>query len=478
MKKLILLAVLVVTHTVLGQTKKRTKVERLPLSNEVYFNSSQCEQSYYSIKLAGFDIGLKNDKNWWAKYEPVLFIEIETDDQKFYRIFGAEVGTIPEDKKKDNGFRTSQNILLIGPYPFKGDNSVKIKARLFATKIEDNIQNVIGAITPITTLIGGQAEMFSKLTTEVANHISGLLSDYRPLVSFEGEWNPYTGNKNDKSIFRSGHYIIHAVEDESKFAYENINISSDGQIEYFEKGMKTYLFQKNVDYAILEFEHQLYRTDISTSKFSYYAHLQDALKESAGDRDSIKTAILFNKFRQNLLEDRSFTNHDKVRILLESDLSIVSQFRSKYPRYVSTNLITPFCTAGLYKSLTPQKLLSEMQIRKSLIENNVILPGQPLVTKYGTLIGNLPNSTKAEVANKLNNIGIEVDKNSLSSIESILAKIEEPIINAKSSELLIKETTLQLETDHPSQLNTLEKQQIQDKIAEVQGQQKILQNVK
>lgn len=482
MNKITLLILVLIAQTAFGQTKKRTKVERLQLSNEVKFNPSLCEQSYYSIKLAGFDIGLNNDKKWWAKYEPILFIELETDDQKFYRIFGADIGSASNDPKNDNGFRTSQNILLIGPYPFKGDNSVKIKVRLYAAKVEDKIQNVIGAITPITKLIGGQVEVYSKLTTEVANHVSGLLNNYKPLVSFEGEWNPYNGNNTDKSIFRSGHYIIHAIEDEQKFNYNKIKIGNDGQIEYHDNGVKTYLFQKNVDYAILEFEHQLYRTDIATSKFSYYSHLQDALKESAGGRDTIKVEMLFDKFRQNLMEDRSFTYHDKVKMILENELSIVTQLRLKYPNYIGKNLVTPFCTEGLYKSLTAKKILSEMAIRKSLIENSLITAGQSLDTiQYGNLLAKLPNASKTEVINKLNEIGIAVDNTTLASIESILNSMNEPSIDSKSAALLIRETELQIINQQDGQQLLQQQQlqqqqqQLQQKIQQIQQQQQIQQ---
>jgi hypothetical protein len=482
MKNLTLVILILTAHLAFGQTKKRTKVQRLDLYKEINFNSSLCEQSYYSIKLAGFDIGLNNDKKWWAKYEPILFIELETDDQKFYRIFGSEIGSGSTDPKNDNGFRTSQNILLIGPFPFKGDNSVKIKVRLYATKVEDKIQNVIGAITPITKLIGGQVEVYSKLTTEIANHVSGLLNNYKPLVSFEGEWNPYNGNDLDKSVFRSGFFIIHSVEDEAKFQYKNINIGDDGQIEYLDNGVSGYLFQKNVDYAILEFEHQLYRTDIATSKFSYYSHLQDALKESASGRDTLKVEMLFDKFCQNLLEDRSFTAHDKVKMILENELSIETQLRIKYPKYNGKNLVTPFCTDGLYKSLTAKKILSEMAIRKSLIENKLIIAGQPLDSMdYGSLLAKLPNTSKNEVINKLNLIGIGVDDKTLESVETILKQINEPIINSKSADLVIKRSELQIinpsnNSQQQQQQQQLQQQQLQQKIHQIQQQQQQMSN--
>jgi hypothetical protein len=186
--------------------------------NFIYFNSDLCEQSYYSIKLTGFDISIKNEKKLWNKYSPFLYIKIEVGTKEYIKI--VETANISKTTWDNNSVaRSVNNLGLIGPFPYLGED-VKVTVNLYAYKVKDNLETAINSISNFTGLFPNQLNTFIEVSKKVKQSLDQIIPKCRNIISYSSTWNPkQIDGTESPNLFKEGYFIIHPIEqtlDESK----------------------------------------------------------------------------------------------------------------------------------------------------------------------------------------------------------------------------------------------------------------------
>jgi hypothetical protein len=231
----------------------------------IYFNSDLCEQSYYSIKLTGFDISIKNEKKLWNKYSPFLYIKIEVGNKEYIKI--VETANISKTTWDNNSVaRSVNNLGLIGPFPYLGED-VKVTVNLYAYKVKDNLETAINSISNFTGLFPNQLNTFVEVSKKVKQSLDLIIPKCRNIISYSSTWNPkQIDGTESPNLFKEGYFVIHPID-------QNINeskvyVNDLSQIKYKDaNNTETYLFEKHIDHIVVKFEHYTDRRDFQTFPF-------------------------------------------------------------------------------------------------------------------------------------------------------------------------------------------------------------------
>mgnify|MGYP005817623503 CR=1 FL=1 len=379
MKKTILIAVLILFRTITWGQDDRSTLGYIPMSNiygsenkvnGAFFNYKQFEQSYISIKLTGFDIGVEQDKIGWKEYDPFLYIKIEFGDKELIKVLR------PEDiKKTDVGTssraRSINNLHLLGPFPYEGEE-VRVTVQLYAFKVKDNLGNAIGILDNMSSLFPTQIQEFVKISKVVGNSLNQLIPNSKRLVSLDKTWNPKEDFSNFEypSTLKEGFFIIHPSA--TDVDYNLIHINDVSEIKYRNADKtESFLYSKNINFVVVEFQHFITRPDIQSLPL-YKIYRQSLYSAVRGDASTMDAK--FEEVLNTLYSSEMFTDYDKMYNHNYLYNNLVVQVKNYDANYRETP--TPLLQNAQVKGF--KEKLSLMKLRQLLVEMGKIQPGESL----------------------------------------------------------------------------------------------------
>jgi hypothetical protein len=381
-----------------SQGEDRTTIGYIPYKNiyghekkekGVFFNYQSCEQSYIGINLTGFDIGAKRDKVFWKEYEPFLFVKIDYGTQVLIKVLKPE-SVEKREIETDCRARSIYNQSLFGPFPYNGKD-VTITIQLYAFKVNDKLSNAINVLDDMTSLFPGQLNQIVEVSKVVSKSLDRILPNAERLVSIEKTWNAKKLSQEFEppSQLREGFFIVHPIK--QKIDYKHIKITDLSQLKYEENGNVSELFEKNFDYAVLEFEHYVSRPDIQTMPF-YTEFAQCNQKAIGGDFNTMES--MFLTVLNGLYSSEEFTDYDKMyyhnylyNLLLVQAQNVDQNYK---PRP------TPILECTEVNGIKQQ--LAYMKMKQYLVDLGKIQPGESLSQrKLKSIITGLTLEQKQEV---------------------------------------------------------------------------------
>ena len=413
MKKIVLILLVFFAYcTVYGA--QRSVIGEIPINNifgwvgkvkSVYFNPNECEQSYFKIKLTGFDIGANQDKRFWNKYDPFLFIEVDVGAEEPLRkvLSPDEIAKITVDSKPRARSINNQN--LFGPFPYRGED-ITVTVNLYAYKTKSGLKSALQIANNFSGLFPNQLNTFTKVSGVLEKSMDIILPSCKKLVSYKTTWNP----RESRSIvepnqFKEGYFIIHPLETKSEIDYSKIFIDKLSQIIHKENNIDEHLYKKNIDYVVIEFEHFITRKDKGT--FPFYKKYEEAYKKALNPRafgiGDIKKAIeesekIFQKAMDLLYSDDNFTFHDKILIHIDLYKKLLVQFENRMSNYIRKVTPKSSCTTPASSSQDIDKALFTNVIREFLITSGLLEPGKvESKEKLLDLIKKLPAKYKEDI---------------------------------------------------------------------------------
>lgn len=422
--------------------------------NFIYFNSDLCEQSYYSIKLTGFDISIKNEKKLWNEYSPFLYIKIEVGTKEYIKI--VETANISKTTWDNNSVaRSVNNLGLIGPFPYLGED-IKVTVNLYAYKVKDNLETALNSISNFTGLFPNQLNTFVEVSKKVKQSLDLIIPRCRNIISYSSTWNPKQIDGTDSpNLFKEGYFIIHPIDqslNENKVFVNNLS-----QIKYKDtNNPETYLFEKHLDHIVVKFEHYTDRRDFQTFSFfeKYNSARISAINNKKGDMEKS-----FSEAMAELYVNENFTFHNKTTLHNKLYKTLLVQINNHTP-YIGNK--TPITACTNVNNVDYQ--VATNTIRGKLIEEGIIQPGEQL-DSYSSEIGLLSQVSQKSIEQELNSKYEIIEAN----LYDLTKKLDNPTINFKENNLLIQDLKqlnnnldLNLSEDKIKQLmQNLEKKEIQ-----------------
>jgi hypothetical protein len=409
----------------------------------IYFNSDLCEQSYYSIKLTGFDISIKNEKKLWNKYSPFLYIKIEVGNKEYIKI--VETANISKTTWDNNSVaRSVNNLGLIGPFPYLGED-VKVTVNLYAYKVKDNLETAINSISNFTGLFPNQLNTFVEVSKKVKQSLDLIIPKCRNIISYSSTWNPkQIDGTESPNLFKEGYFVIHPID-------QNINeskvyVNDLSQIKYKDaNNTETYLFEKHIDHIVVKFEHYTDRRDFQTFPFfkKYNSARISAISNKKADMEKS-----FAEAMTSLYVNDNFTFHNKMTLHNKLYKTLLVQINN-YASYVGNK--TPITACTNVNNVDYQ--VATNTIREKLIEEGIIQPGEKLAS-YSSEISLLSEKSKKSIEQELKSKYAIKETN----LNDLTKKLDKPNVNFKENNNL----DLNLSDDKIKQLmKNLEKKDIQ-----------------
>ena len=334
-----------------------------------YFKSSTCEQSYYKIKLTGFDIGVQRDKKWWNSYSPFLLINIQTSDREF-------VTFIPTDKlhkvgvKEDFSIRSISNENLIGAFPYDGSD-IKISINLYAFKTKDNLEMVLDVLENFQELFSNKLMQFVDVSKKIKLGIEQIKPRCQEVISFQDTWNPSQDNGvENPNTFKEGYFIVHPEDQELNYNF--LRVKSLSQIKIIKDNKEEFLFSQNLDHVVIQFELFTSRKDRKT--FPFHKKYSEALNYATlGRLEDCKTS--YKESMDLLYLNDNFTLYDKYLTDLELSSHIEKQCKQVDDKFkLERNLFDPCSNKPIddnNKVLELTKTIYRRKmVEKGLVKNN------------------------------------------------------------------------------------------------------------
>ncbi|RSC92592.1 hypothetical protein [Tenacibaculum singaporense] len=434
MKKKIIFYLLIILSVNSYTQLARSTIKYIPIKNIsgweskkdfIYFNSDLCEQSYYSIKLTGFDISIKNEKKLWKKYSPFLYIKIEVGTKEYIKI--VETANISKSTWDNNSVaRSVNNLGLIGPFPYLGED-VKITVNLYAYKVKDNLETAINSISNFTGLFPNQLNTFIEVSKKVKQSLDQIIPKCRNIISYSSTWNPkQIDGTESPNLFKEGYFIIHPID-------QNLNVSKVyvnnlSQIKYKKaSNVETYLFEKHIDHIVVKFEHYTDRRDFQT--FSFFKKYNSA-RVSAINSQKADMEKSFKEAMAALYVNDNFTFHNKMTLHNKLYKTLLVQIRNSQGSYVGKK--TPITACTNINNLDYQ--VATNTIREKLIEEGIIQPGKQIVS-YSSEIGLLSEKSKKSIEQEFKS-KYKIEETNLNNLTK---KLDKPKINFKEKNMLIQD---------------------------------------
>ncbi|MEW7279196.1 hypothetical protein ABW636_11440 [Aquimarina sp. 2201CG1-2-11] len=392
--------------------------------NCIYFNSDLCEQSYYSIKLTGFDISIKNEKKLWNKYSPFLYIKIEIGTKEYIKII--ETANISKTTWDNNSVaRSVNNLGLIGPFPYLGED-VKITVNLYAYKVKDNLETAINSISNFTGLFPNELNTFVEVSKKVKQSLDQIIPKCRNIISYSSTWNPkQIDGTESPNLFKEGYFIVHPIDqnlNESKVYVNNLS-----QIKYKStNNIETYLFEKHIDHLVVKFEHYTDRRDFQT--FSFFKKYNSA-RISAINNKKADMEKSFSEAMAALYVNDNFTFHNKMTLHNKLYKTLLVQINN-HNSYVGKK--TPITACTNVNNIDYQ--VATNTIREKLIEEGIIEPGEQL-DSYSSEISLLSQESQKSIEQELKS----KYKIKEANLNDLTKKLDKPTINFIENNLLIKD---------------------------------------
>lgn len=433
MKIIYTLCVVVFLYTNSFAQLAKSTIKYIPVGNisgweskksSTFFNSDLCEQSYYSVKLTGFDISIKNEKKLWNNYSPFLYIKIEVGTKEYIKI----VETANIDKKtwnNNSAVRSINNLGLIGPFPYLGED-IKVTVNLYAYKVKDNLETAINSISNFTGLFPNQLNTFVEVSKKVKQSLDQIIPKCRNIVSYGATWNPkQIEGSEGPNLFKEGYFIIHPIN--QKLDEKKVYVNNLSQIKYRDAdNTDSYLFEKHIDHIVLKFEHYTDRRDFQTFPFfeKYNSARRFAISNNKEDMEKS-----FAESMSKLYVNENFTFHNKMTLHNKLYKTLLVQINA-HESYVGNKTPITACT-NIYNV---DYQVATNTVREKLIEEGVIQPGER-VDSYSLKINSLSLENQKLIEQELKTT-YQVSE---ADLNEMLNKLDKPSINFKENNFLIQD---------------------------------------
>lgn len=263
----------------------------------VNYNFDGCIQSYFKVSLQ--NIGIKNEKNFYKKYHPVVHVELTIGTRKIVKVLGGVKGGTNEDMVYFN------NEIISDFEPYRNEN-VTIWIKLYAIKKGDKIKETIDLISTVCELYPNDILKFGGSVNTIYDKVDKLLSGNELRINYKKTFNSndISSHSLNLNTLMPGLFIL---TDNDVYLNNGDVVINDNQIKLNDK----LITQNNMNFAVVNFEKAIMVNRTDKIYFSMF-------KELEFDYDNDNSAFVFNSLFRNIFplinKDTSLTEYEKENI--------------------------------------------------------------------------------------------------------------------------------------------------------------------